>query len=246
MPLRYETSFSFGIRICTPRPPMGWNTAKRRGRRALGHARRYLRSDHSGLTGSGRTATYHHAGGGAGRRLRRHHVSIFPAQTGASLRCAAMASRSHLSRSRGRLPGLSRASGSGDGGRSRHGFLDAKTERLDVTKALYLIAEDLDTTTLLAEATSRNVAATTTMLATAADADFENLLAVASTMFSGIAGSTRIVFERGASLFALQGCAASCHSCADLICSHLDEPGRATKMGGKWLACLCRLAASCS
>lgn len=49
-------------------------------------------------------------------------------------------------------------------------FLDAKTERLDVTKALYLIAEDLDTTTLLAEATSRNVAATTTMLATAADA----------------------------------------------------------------------------
>src|SRR6476620_11139230 len=51
---------------------------------------------------------------------------------------------------------------------------------------------------------SRNVAATTTMLATAADADFENLLAVASTMFSGIAGSTRIVFERGASLFALQ------------------------------------------
>jgi hypothetical protein len=42
------------------------------------------------------------------------------------------------------------------------------------------------------------------MLATAADADFENLLAVASTMFSVIAGSTRIVFERGASLFALQ------------------------------------------
>ena len=80
----------------------------------------------------------------------------------------------------------------------------ARSERLDVTKALYLIAEDLDTTTLLAEATSRNVAATTTMLATAADADFENLLAVASTMFSGIAGSTRIVFERGASLFAVQ------------------------------------------
>ena len=99
-------------------------------------------------------------------------------------------------------------------------FLDAKTERLDVTKALYLIAEDLDTTTLLAEATSRNVAATTTMLATAADADFENLLAVASTMFSGIAGSTRIVFERGASSSLFRSCAASCHSCADLICSH--------------------------
>ncbi len=83
-------------------------------------------------------------------------------------------------------------------------FLDAKTERLDVTKALYLIAEDLDTTTLLAGATDRNVAATAALLATAADADFENLPAVAFTVFSGIAGSTRIVFERGASLFALQ------------------------------------------
>ena len=40
--------------------------------------------------------------------------------------------------------------------------------------------------------------------ATAADADFENLMAVAFAVFSGIAGSKRIVFERGPSLLALQ------------------------------------------
>jgi AcrR family transcriptional regulator len=107
-------------------------------------------------------------------------------------------------------------------------FLDAKTERLDVTKALYPIVKDLDSTTLLATATDRNVATTAALLATAADADFENLPAVAFIMFAGIAGSTRIVFERGASLF--KSYAASCRSCADLICLHLDEPGRARKM----------------
>lgn len=83
-------------------------------------------------------------------------------------------------------------------------FLDAKTERLDITKALYLTAEDLDTRSLLTAATERNVAAVAAMLATASDADFENLPAVAFTVFSGIAGSTRIVFERGATLLALK------------------------------------------
>jgi AcrR family transcriptional regulator len=77
-------------------------------------------------------------------------------------------------------------------------FLDAKVERLDLTKALYLITEDLDTTTLLAGVLDRNVASTAALLATAPDADFENLSSVAFTVFSGIAGCTRIVFERGA------------------------------------------------
>ncbi|SHE46936.1 transcriptional regulator, TetR family [Acidocella aminolytica 101 = DSM 11237] len=83
-------------------------------------------------------------------------------------------------------------------------FLDTKIERLDVTKALYLIAEDLDTRSLLAATTERNVAAAASMLATASDARFENVQAVAFTLFSAIAGSTRIVFERGVSLPALK------------------------------------------
>jgi AcrR family transcriptional regulator len=83
-------------------------------------------------------------------------------------------------------------------------FLDAKTERLDLTKALYLITENLDTTTLLAGAVDRNVASTTALLATASDADFENLSTVGFTVFSGIAGCTRIAFERGATPHRLQ------------------------------------------
>jgi AcrR family transcriptional regulator len=77
-------------------------------------------------------------------------------------------------------------------------FLDAKAERLDLTQALYLITEDLDTTTLLKAAVDRNVTSTAALLATAPDADFENLSTVAFTVFSGIAGCTRIAFERGA------------------------------------------------
>ncbi len=83
-------------------------------------------------------------------------------------------------------------------------FLDAKLERLDLTKALYLIGENLDTTALLAGAVDRNVAATAALLATAADADFENLPAVAATVFAGIAGSTRIALERGTAPFPAQ------------------------------------------
>jgi AcrR family transcriptional regulator len=83
-------------------------------------------------------------------------------------------------------------------------FLDAKAERLDLTKALYLITEDLDTTTLLADAVDRNAASTAALLATASDADFENLSTVAFTVFSGIAGCTRIAFGRGASPSRLQ------------------------------------------
>jgi AcrR family transcriptional regulator len=83
-------------------------------------------------------------------------------------------------------------------------FLDAKAERLDLTQALYLITEDLDTTALLAGALDRNVASTAALLATASDADFANLSIVAFTVFSGIAGCTRIAFERGVTPSRLQ------------------------------------------
>jgi AcrR family transcriptional regulator len=83
-------------------------------------------------------------------------------------------------------------------------FLGAKAGRLDLTQALYLITEDLDTTTLLAEALDRNVTSTAALLATAPDADFANLSTVAFTVFSGIAGCTRIAFERGVTPSRLQ------------------------------------------
>ncbi|WP_225770645.1 TetR/AcrR family transcriptional regulator [Inquilinus sp. Marseille-Q2685] len=83
-------------------------------------------------------------------------------------------------------------------------FLDAKAARLDVTQALYLIAEDLDSTALLAAAVDHNVAAAAGLLASAPDADFASLPTVAFAVFSSIAGSTRVVFERGATPAALQ------------------------------------------
>ncbi len=76
-------------------------------------------------------------------------------------------------------------------------FLDAKAERLDVTQALYLVAEDLDTRSLIVGALERNVAATASLLETAMDASFADLPATAAMAFSAIAGSTRILFERG-------------------------------------------------
>ncbi len=98
-------------------------------------------------------------------------------------------------------------------------FLDAKAERLDVTKALYLIAEDLDTRSLLAAAFERNAAAAAGMLATATDAEFEKPAAVAFMLFSAIAGSTRIVFEQGATLLALQELR---RELSLMSCSYLD------------------------
>ena len=97
-------------------------------------------------------------------------------------------------------------------------FLDAKIERLDVTRALYLIAEDVDTRSLLVAASERNVAAATGMLATASDGEFNKLATVAFTLFACIAGSTRIVFERGATLLALQELR---HELSLICCSYL-------------------------
>lgn len=75
-----------------------------------------------------------------------------------------------------------------------------KIERLSVTSAMHEVAQYLGSAALVASMNERNVASTTELLKTAADAEFEDLPAVARTMFSGISGSTRIVFERGATV----------------------------------------------
>jgi hypothetical protein len=71
------------------------------------------------------------------------------------------------------------------------------------------------------------VAAAAAMLATASDADFENLPVVAFTLFSGIAGSTRIVFERGATLLALKELRRE----LSLMCSSYLNAGRLVRYG---------------
>ncbi len=77
-------------------------------------------------------------------------------------------------------------------------YLDAKTTRPEVTSALYRISGELDTAEMLAEISKRNHKAISSLLASAADATFENLSEVTFTLSAVMAGATRVVFERGA------------------------------------------------
>ncbi|GAB0120243.1 hypothetical protein [Acidisoma sp. 7E03] len=73
---------------------------------------------------------------------------------------------------------------------------DAKTERPEVTRALYRSVAELDNEALIAGFASRVDAATAAMLASAADATFPDLAQVQLTLLSTIFGAVRHVFER--------------------------------------------------
>lgn len=72
----------------------------------------------------------------------------------------------------------------------------AKTERPDVTRALYRSVAELDNKSLIESFARRVDAATTTMLSTASDASFTNLKTVNLMLVSVIFGTVRNVFER--------------------------------------------------
>ncbi|WP_244464725.1 TetR/AcrR family transcriptional regulator [Martelella endophytica] len=93
--------------------------------------------------------------------------------------------------------------------RSRHGatigdmaealidtYWRAKTERADVTRALYRSVVELDNEGLLADFAARADAATTAMLASACDADFEDIASVNLTLVTMVFGAVRNAFER--------------------------------------------------
>jgi AcrR family transcriptional regulator len=77
-------------------------------------------------------------------------------------------------------------------------YIDAKTANVEVSRALFLVAADLDTAELIGGMSKRIDAATTDLLASAADAYFDDLPAVTFTLLAALAGATRTVFERGA------------------------------------------------
>ncbi len=77
-------------------------------------------------------------------------------------------------------------------------FIDAKTMRADISRALYLVAAELDTAELLGDIARRLHVATARLLATAPDAVFKDLQDVTFTLLAAMAGTTRAVFERGA------------------------------------------------
>ncbi|MQT15448.1 TetR/AcrR family transcriptional regulator [Segnochrobactrum spirostomi] len=75
-------------------------------------------------------------------------------------------------------------------------YWEAKTERADVTRALYRSVVEIDNAPLI-EAFSRRVdAATTVMFASSPDAVFDDLETVNLTLLTAIFGTVRSVFER--------------------------------------------------
>jgi len=72
----------------------------------------------------------------------------------------------------------------------------AKTERPQVTRALYRSVAELDNEPLIATFAARVDSATAAMLASAVDASFADLPTVTLTLLSTVFGTVRSVFER--------------------------------------------------
>ena len=77
-------------------------------------------------------------------------------------------------------------------------FVDTKMARTDVSLALYRIAADLGGVKLVKSVGERSNRALERMLATAADAEFEDVKFAARMMMASMAGTTRAVLEAGA------------------------------------------------
>jgi AcrR family transcriptional regulator len=84
-------------------------------------------------------------------------------------------------------------------------YLDAKTARVDVSRALYLVAAELDTAELIDDISRRIRAAVTALLASVPDAEFADLPVVAFTLLAALAGAVRIALERPAASPVLDG-----------------------------------------
>lgn len=75
-------------------------------------------------------------------------------------------------------------------------YWTAKTERPEVTRALYRSVVEIDNEALIAAFASRVDAATAAMLKTASDAAFADLPTVNLTLLATVFGTVRNVFER--------------------------------------------------
>jgi AcrR family transcriptional regulator len=82
-------------------------------------------------------------------------------------------------------------------------YWQAKTERPDLTRALYRSVADMDNQALIDAFAARTDSATTAMLSGASDANFVDVESINRTLVTVIFGAVRNAFERG-----LQGLAA--------------------------------------
>lgn len=74
-------------------------------------------------------------------------------------------------------------------------FVAAKTERLDISRALYLPSSEVGGPELVAAMTRRAQSAAIAMLATASDADFEDLTMVTFVLLTSVIGSVQALLQ---------------------------------------------------
>lgn len=77
-----------------------------------------------------------------------------------------------------------------------HAYWDAKIARCEVTRALYLVAAEVDTSPLTEAFSKRVEMATAAMFATAPDATFADLEIVNLTLLTSMFGTMRTLFDR--------------------------------------------------
>ncbi len=75
-------------------------------------------------------------------------------------------------------------------------YLEAKTRQCEVSRALYLIAIELDARGLIEAATRRSEQAIAAMLSTANDGHFPDSHIVAQTLLAAVIGTVRAFYER--------------------------------------------------
>lgn len=77
-------------------------------------------------------------------------------------------------------------------------YLDVKTENIAVSRALYLVASELDTADLMGGISQRFDSAIRQLLATAPDVNLSALPSISFALRAVLAGSVRTILERGA------------------------------------------------
>jgi AcrR family transcriptional regulator len=116
-------------------------------------------------------------------------------------------------------------------------YLDAKMVRVDVSRALYLVSADLDTSELMDGIAKRILDATTVLLASAADAEFDDLSVVTFTLLAAMSGAVRTVFERGAAPSMLRDLrthlTTMCRAYLEAVANHETDASGATPQDGR-------------
>lgn len=99
-------------------------------------------------------------------------------------------------------------------------YIEVKTERCDMTAALYRAAAEVNVSEIIETMSRRVEAASHAMFTTASDARFANLSAVNLTLMNVLFGTVRNVFDRGMSHLLVEN-GQQAHLIA-MFCSYLD------------------------